>query len=206
MRQWSGEQAWRMTLTAVALTATAMALYVQVFGLRSRQEEARAAAARLDDALAESRSRLKAEILAELRAELENGDKAEKGKDATSEQAGQPIPDTVIRRLESAEDESGALGQAFDPTLSGRPPTISRLAAGLKLLAAQSAESDRALRRDLDELHLATRRELDVSRQATSLILAALIPLVLDLLYSVWRGREQVRRSGSAGSVRRAED
>jgi hypothetical protein len=184
MRRRFREPAWRMTLTVVALTATVMALYVQLLGLRSRQEENRAAAARLEDALAESRTKLKAEILAELRAELA------KEKSGPPEAAGQPVPDTVLRRLESGTNAGEALGPAADPTRAGRPLTTGGLNQRLNLLATEAEESDRALRRDLEELRLSTQNELEVSRRATGLILVALIPLVIDLLYSAWPKRE----------------
>ena len=43
--------AWKIVLSVIALMATAMALYVQVFERRSRQEEDRLAAVRLEEAL-----------------------------------------------------------------------------------------------------------------------------------------------------------
>ncbi|HSK81603.1 MAG TPA: hypothetical protein VLQ45_34430, partial [Thermoanaerobaculia bacterium] len=65
---------WKVVLALVALMATAMALYVQLFERKSRLEEDRLSAARLENALGESRLRLKAEILAQLRAELATGE------------------------------------------------------------------------------------------------------------------------------------
>ncbi len=166
---------WRKALTAVALAATVMALYLQVFERRSRQEEARLAAVRLDDALAESRARLRAEILAELRAELR--------KDSGAAQPGtEPVPDTVLRRLET----SGAL-DAFRPQ---EALVIAGLDEGLKSLARQTEESDRAIRRELEELRAATLRESDVSSKITSLMLVALLSLVgrIAARPSLWGG------------------
>jgi hypothetical protein len=170
------ERTWKTVATAVAVAATLMALYVQLFERRSREEEARLAAARLEDALAASRSRLKAEILAELRAEL-----AREGSRGTST-GGQPIPGAVLRRPES--DEDGGLGQVVDPR-SGQ------LVGGVRSLSQRMEDADRALRRDLEEFRAATRQELEASRKATTLVLIALIPLVVHLLYSLWRDREK---------------
>jgi hypothetical protein len=150
---------WRKILTAVALAATVMALYLQLFERRSRQEEARLAAVRLDDALAESRTRLRAEILAELRAEI--------GKESDSAQSGTqtPLPDTVLRRLETSAAPQEALAIAgLDQTLDS--------------LARQTEESDRALRRELEELRAATLRESDISSRIALLMLVALVSLI----------------------------
>ncbi|HEV8577733.1 MAG TPA: hypothetical protein VGX68_01525 [Thermoanaerobaculia bacterium] len=172
------EKTWKMAATVVALTALVMAFYVQIFGLRSRQEEARVAAARLEDALAESRTKLKAEILAELRADLSKRQSMAQG----GEEDQQPIPDAVLRR---GEDESGAFEQVVDSRSPER--SLVRLNQSLRSLSTQMEESDRARRGNLEELRLAVRSELDASRRTTGLILVILIPLVVDLLYSFWR-------------------
>ncbi|HEX5714513.1 MAG TPA: hypothetical protein VF179_00030 [Thermoanaerobaculia bacterium] len=162
---------WRKALTIVALAATVMALYLQIFERRSRQEEARLAAVRLDDALAESRARLRAEILAELRAEIR--------KESDEPQPGtQPVPDTVLRRLET----SGSL-DAFRPQ---EALVIASLDEALKSLTRQTEESDRALRRELEELRAATLRESDVSSKIALLMLVALLAMAGQLLPSVW--------------------
>jgi hypothetical protein len=169
------EQVWRTALTIVALAATVMALYLQIFEKRAGREEARLAAVRLDDALAESRTRLRAEILAELRAELRKENNA-------AEPGTQPIPDTVLRRLETGGNPGDALGQA----LNGFRPEEALVIAGfndaLKSLARQTEESDRALRRDLEELRAATLRESDLSSKTTILMLVALVSLVGQFL------------------------
>jgi DNA-binding transcriptional ArsR family regulator len=169
---------WKKALTVVALAATVMALYLQIFERRARQEEARLAALHLEDALAGSRARLRAEILAELRAEIrKDGDAAQPGTE--------PSPDTVLRRLET----SGAL-DAFRPQ---EALVIASLDNTLKSLARQTEESDRALRRDLEELRAAALRESDVSSKITSLMLVALVSLVGRLLPSLWpRAEDQV--------------
>jgi hypothetical protein len=154
----------RKALTAVALAATLMALYVQLFERRAIREEAQVAAARLDDALAESRARLRAEILAELRAEL--------SKERDAAQPGtQPLPDTVLRRPDTGGDAGSPRGQAL---------------AALESLERETEESDRALRRDLEELRAATLRESEVSSKTAVLMLVALGCLIGQLLPSVW--------------------
>lgn len=179
MQTRSLQQVWRGVVAAVALTATAMALYTHFFEARSRQEEARAAALRLEDALVESRSRLKGEILAELRADLAAGRTG-------AESAEGPLPDAVLRRPGRDEDPSGALRQSLDPTSLGQPLTLGRVAERVESLAIQMDESDRALRRDLESFRAATQRELDASSAARTLVLVALIALVLHLLSAWW--------------------
>jgi hypothetical protein len=174
------EQAWRMAMIVIALTATVLALYFQLAGMRSRAEEAQAAAARLEEALAGSRTRLKAEILAELRADL--------AKSETADQSGrEPLPDTILRRLESGEGDLGTLEQVIDPTRPGG--ALLRFNQALQLLSQQMEESDRMLRRDLEAFRIEVRGELDAVRRGEALMLAVLILLVIDLLLAFWRDR-----------------
>jgi hypothetical protein len=182
MRRRSLERTGKLIAGIVALTASLMALYVQLFEVRARQEESRLAALRLESALAESRSRLKAEILAELRADVARGGSIPSGNG--------PIPGSVLRRPESGGSATGAPSPALEPTLPAPPLTLSGLAQGLESLSQQTSEVDRTLRRDLEELRAATRRELDAAAKAAILILVALISLALYLLLSYWSGIE----------------
>jgi hypothetical protein len=174
MRKRSPEQRWKVALAAVAVIATAMALYVQLFERTVRQEQDRRAAARLEEALAESRLRLKTEILAELRVELAQ----EAGSETRSRQ---PLPDAVLRRGES--DGSSALQQIVGPLDS------LQLRESLDDLSRQMEESDRALRQNVEDLRAEIRRDLVASGRVASLLLAAMIPLVLNLLFSIWPPR-----------------
>ncbi len=180
MRGRSFERTGKLVAAVIALTAAAMALYVQLFEVRARQEESRLAALRLESALAESRSRLKAEILAELRAGAAGGPPSS---------GDEPIPGSVLRRPESGEGTAGALRPALEPSLPAPPLTLSGLAQGLEALSQQMHETDRGLRRDLEEFRAATRRELDASAKATILTLIAVIPLAVYLLFSYWQER-----------------
>lgn len=168
------EKPWKIVLTVVALVAAILALYLQFFERRARQEEARLAASRLDEALAASRTRLKAEILAELRADLS---KARPPADKST----QPVPGAVLRRREADEDAGSELGQAVDPS-SLREAGGLRMSERFATMSKQMDDSDRALRKDLEELRAMTRRELDVASRATSLIAIALIAVVLRLV------------------------
>lgn len=174
MRKRSPEQRWKVAFAAVAVIATAMALYVQLFERRVRQEQDRRAAARLEEALAESRLRLKTEILAELRAELAKGE-------ATEPQKGQPLPDAVLRRSESGG--SSALQQIVGPLDS------LQLREDLDDLSRQMEQSDRALRQNVEDIRAEIRRDLDAAGRVASLLIAAMIPLVVNLLFSIWPPR-----------------
>ncbi len=166
------ERIWRTVLTVVALAATVAALYLQVFERRARQEEARLAGVRLDAALAASRAQLRAEILAELRQELRK-------ESSETQPKAQPLPDTVLRRLEASE---GAL-EAFRPQ---EALIISSLGEALSTLERQTEDSDWALRRDLEELRAATLRESEISAKTTFLMLVALTALVGQFLPELW--------------------
>jgi hypothetical protein len=194
MQKRSALSVWKAALAGVALITTVMALYVQLFERRSRQEEDRLFAARLERALAESRERLKAEILAELRAALA-------GEEPAEPQADEPLPNAVLRRSEPGG--GSALQQVLDSPGS-LPAVLARLEKGLDSLGRQVESSDRALRRDLEELRAGVQREQEVSGHALSLLLVAVISLVLHLLLSLWRpgdaGREERRAAGTEGS------
>jgi len=156
----------------IAVAAMAMALYVQLFEQRPRQEEERLAAARLkEDALAESR--LKAEILARRRMEEESREPPGDG----------PLPNAVLRRGESGG--GSALRQVRD-SQDAQEAALVRLQESLDDLALQTERSDRALRRDLEEIRAELRRERDTSGKVRTLLLAAVVPLVIHLLASFW--------------------
>lgn len=179
------ERTAKLVAAIIALAASAMALYVQLFEVRARQEESRLAALRLESALAESRSRLKAEILAELRSEV-----------AGSGSGDGPVPGSVLRRPESGIDDGAR--RSLESILPAPPLTLSGVAQGLEQLSQQTRETDQALRRDLEEFRAATRRELDASAKATILTLIAVIPLALYLLLSYWLGEPSAAPGQSA--------
>jgi hypothetical protein len=191
MRGGSLERRAKLVAAVIALAAAAMALYVQLFEVGARQEESRLAALRLESALAESRSRLKAEIVAELRADATRVGSLLSGN--------APEPGTVLRQPESAP---GVRSPALEPSLPAPPLTLSGVAQGLEALSQQTRESDRSLRRDLEEFRAATRRELDASAKATVLTLIAVIPLALYLLLSYWLGEPSAapRRDEARGA------
>jgi hypothetical protein len=163
---------WKVALVAIALTATLMALYVQLFERRSRQEEDRLVAARLADALEGARSRLKAELFAELREELTKNE-------SPSKPGGQPLPNAVLRRSETARD------RVLQQGLASEDAALTRLEDRLDALARQMDESDRTVRRNLEEIRVEMRREEAVTAKVTSLLLAALLSLVLVQVISV---------------------
>jgi hypothetical protein len=165
------ERSWKVALAVISLMALAMALYVQLSERRARQEKDRLAAARLEEALAESRARV--EVLERHRAELRKEEAAEEAGD-------QPLPGAVLRR-----GESGALRQVRDK--DEREAALTRLQESLDTLALQVERSDQTLRLDLEEIRAGVRREQDASRKTLSLLLVALIPLVVHLLLSLWR-------------------
>jgi hypothetical protein len=182
MRKRSMGPAWKVVLSVIALMATAMALYVQVFERRSRQEEDRLAAVRLEEALGAARTRLKTEILAELRAELAKGG-------ATGQPGDQPLPNAVLRRGESG----GRVLQQVLATADAQEAARVRLRTRLDSLEGQVEQSDRALRRDLEEV----RREQEISGKTLGLLLVALIALVIHLLTSLWAPGETRRGADS---------
>lgn len=173
MRERSLENAWRAALAVIALAAMAMAFYVQFFERRALREEERLSAARLESELADSRARLKAEIVAELATE-----------ESTAQQGDQPLPDAVLRRSESG---GGSVLQEVRESQESQEAILARLRERLDSLADRMEQSDRALRRDFEGLRVEVQRERRVAGRTLSLIFVALVPLVIHLLASLWR-------------------
>lgn len=161
---------WKLALAVVSLAALAIAVYFQFSG---RGEADRLVAARMDQALAESRARV--EILERHRAEM--------AKEAAAEQDGnQPLPDAVLRRGESGG--GSALRQVRDR--DEREAALTRLQEGLDDLAIRMERSDQALRQDLQAIRAEAHRERAASGKILLFLGAALAVLILHLLISSW--------------------
>lgn len=160
---------WSVALAVIALIATALALYVEVFERRPSPAEAL------------SEPSPGAEIPAQPRAEAES---PEPPDDSDSDG---PLPGAVLRRSESGR--GSALEQVRDD--QDVRETLVRLQKSLDNLTLQTDRSNQALRRDLERLQAEVRRERDVSGKVRILLLAALIPLVLNLLASLWPRKGQ---------------
>jgi flagellar biosynthesis/type III secretory pathway M-ring protein FliF/YscJ len=169
MRKRSLPSAWKMALAVFALAFLAMALYVQLVERRSRREADRLAAARLEEALEESRSN--SAELARRRSELM--------KEPVEPPGDQPLPDAVLRRRESGK---GSDLQQVRDSQDEQQAVLARVQESIDLLALQTERSDQALRRDVAAIRAEVRREQDASNKILSLLLAALVPLVLHLL------------------------
>jgi hypothetical protein len=189
MRRLLGDRAWSLAAAIVSLAAAVTALYVQLFEVRAREEDSRLAALRLESALTESRSRLKDEILAELRA-------GGLGKGSADGDTGGLAPGAILRRPDLGRS-SGTERPGLESALLPPPMTLSGIALGLQDLTRQTRETDRALRRDLAEFRAATRRELDTGGKVSTLTLIAVIPLAVLLLLAV---RRSPPRSDDAAS------
>lgn len=170
------ELPWRILLISTALAAATLALFLHLFELRSRQQEVRRAADRLERAVAEARVQLREELLAELRA-----------GDARAEPDEEPRAGTVLRRREPAQDARSGLGQSSDPLGRGGAPSLDALARRVAGLAQRTEEAELALRRDLEDLRAATESQADVAREVTTLSLIALLALAGALLLPVPR-------------------
>jgi hypothetical protein len=166
MRKRSLERAWTAALALIAAIALAMALYVQSVERRARQETDRTLATRSGANLEET-------------AETPSAEPAPEQPGEPGEPGDQPLPNTVLRRGES--------GSRLQQALDSRDAQLARLREDFAALERASERSDRALRRDLEELRTAVRREQEASAKVQNLLLVALVPLLLHLLTSVWR-------------------
>jgi phosphatidylserine/phosphatidylglycerophosphate/cardiolipin synthase-like enzyme len=166
MTKQSMERGWMVARVLIAASIIILALHIQITERKSSEEADRAWAARLEAELAESRAG----------AELQENPSPEA---ATQESGKQPLPDTVLRRGESG-------GSALQKALDSRDARLAHLEESLAALERQTGQSDRALRRALEELRTAVRREQDVAIKVQGLLFAALAPLLLHLLTSCW--------------------
>lgn len=180
MRRLSLERAGTAALALIALIAVAMALYVQLSERRSREDA---------DRLLAAAARREAELAA-LRADAEGEPSTPLQEISPEQPRDQPRPGTVLRRGES--DGGRSLQQVLD-SRDAQKVALVELQEAIAALERGTELSDRALRRELEELRAEVRRGQDVSAKVQTLLLVALIPLLLHLLASLWPrgGRNQ---------------
>lgn len=182
MRSRAVWQVLKLALLAVALIATAAALWVHLFERRALEDQDRHLAATLERALEESRANLKAEILEEIEAGI------------PAQENGQPRPGAVLRRSESARDR--ALQQALSPE-SEAAAAIAGLEQRLDTLARQADRTGR----DLQEIQAELRRERNAAGKILGLLITALAALGLHValvLVEERVGRKARVRSGAS--------
>jgi flagellar motility protein MotE (MotC chaperone) len=159
------KSAGKVVLALVSLVAMSMALF-QLLAPGARMEDQPSPAVQQQ---AREESRLRAEI---------------KQEAAAQPPGDQLLPNAVIRRGESG---GRSLQQVLDSQES-QEAALDRVQENLDRLAGQIEDSNRALRRDVEELRADLQREREASRKTLIFLLVALIPLVIHLLASLRRG------------------
>ena len=101
--------------------------------------------------------------------------------------------DNLNFRLESHEDKIQALRQAIDPLRPDEVLTIARLKDSIDVLSRKISELEEGVDAKHDTFKSSVIRELDASSKATNWLFIVLIPLVVNLLYSIWKDRKQSR-------------
>lgn len=91
----------------------------------------------------------------------------------------------ISERKPSPEEARLAAARALQRVQDSQDAALARLRESLDALTLQTERSGRALRRDLEQVRAEVRREREVSGKVRLLLIAALIPLVLHLLFTL---------------------
>ena len=95
------------------------------------------------------------------------------------------------KKIEETDRKTLALRQAINPTKPDEVLTIARLTDAISSIEKETKALREQNKRELEDFKASVLRELDASSKATNLILVVLVPLVLNLIYNLWRDRQK---------------
>ena len=93
----------------------------------------------------------------------------------------------IDERIKKIENSSMALRQAINPKNPEEILTIARLTDDLSALREKLNDLEVTLSKNLTVFQKSIIREITSANNSNTLILAVLIPLVLNFLYTVWK-------------------
>lgn len=98
---------------------------------------------------------------------------------------------SIAKRLELIEEQTKGLRQAINPLNPDEVLTIARLNDGLKVLNEKQNSSTQNSQARFDSFKTSILRELDASSKSINWLFLVLIPLVMNLLYSMWKDAKE---------------
>lgn len=97
-------------------------------------------------------------------------------------------------KIAKINDEIMGLRQAINPLNPDEILTIARLKDSINNLSTNLQKLEVNIAKGQEEFRKSVLRELDASGKAMNLVLIVLIPLVLNLLYSIWKDRKEIKK------------
>lgn len=177
----SFEQFVPIITAIISSMAVVIAVYVQIQGARGSSDlkmESLSEAVKLRT-LEEQSVALQSQFL-ELRTALQSLPRS--GEPAIAAEIGQ-----LEQRIDRLEQSTHALSEALNPLEPERVLTVARLHDAVNGLSDKTTAGLEDVRSDQEEFQAAVIRELDKADKTTSLILFTLIPLTLNIIYSMWK-------------------
>ena len=102
----------------------------------------------------------------------------------------QKIFESFNLKLTELNEQVTGLRQAIDPIKPEEVLTIVRLKDTVELIILQVNKLEKELDKKHENFKSAVIRELDASTRATNWLFVVLVPVVLNLLYSIWKDRK----------------
>lgn len=94
-------------------------------------------------------------------------------------------------RLTLLENQTRGLREAINPLQPDEVLTIARLKDGLKIIEEKQKTSTTENQEKFESFKTSILRELDASSKSINWLFLVLIPLVMNLLYSMWKDRKE---------------
>jgi DNA repair exonuclease SbcCD ATPase subunit len=101
------------------------------------------------------------------------------------------VLDNLNTKLEKHDQQIKALRQAINPLRPEEVLTIARLKDAIDLLTTKIVEFEKEIDKKQDTFKSSVLRELDASSKTTNWLFVLLIPLIINLLYSIWKDRKE---------------
>lgn len=99
------------------------------------------------------------------------------------------------QRIFKLEEQTKGLRQAINPLNPEEVLTIARLNDGLKNIELKQNTLTKDIESKFDSFKTSVIRELDASSKSINWLFLVLIPLVMNLLYSMWQERKKKNES-----------
>ncbi|MBU0971014.1 MAG: hypothetical protein KKC20_10230 [Proteobacteria bacterium] len=97
----------------------------------------------------------------------------------------------VEKKISKLEEQVTGLRQAIDPLKPEEVLTIARLKDSINTISEKIKNQEKVFEEKQKNFTSSVIRELDASSKATSWLFVVLIPVVLNLLYSIWRDKNK---------------
>jgi hypothetical protein len=103
----------------------------------------------------------------------------------------------LLRRIDQLSESNLAIRQALNPLNPDEVLTIARLKDALESMKKSQDEFAEKIDERLENLRSSVLRELDASSKSANWLFVIVVPLVINLLYTMWKDARSVRNRNS---------